>query len=82
MNNTTDLRRFSIQKIDNNFYLTGSRGATYVACQAFIGDDDTMKLVGGLRGFTSILRGKDGREMHISRKWLEVLFSRDLDMVA
>lgn len=44
----TDLRRFKITRIDGRFYLTGARGATYVATPAFI-------------------RGRDGREVHVSR---------------
>ena len=65
--NTNELLRFQITVNTNgHFILTGAKGATYVATPAFIGDNDTMKFVGGLRGY-GILRNRKGEEFRVSR---------------
>jgi len=50
---------------DGRFYITTITGLEYVACQAYIGDEDTMKFVGGRNGYT-IKYDRYGKELHIS----------------
>jgi len=70
MNKTTepmvyaDGRAFAVSMKDGRFYITTSRGTVYVACQAYVGDDDTMKFVGGRNGYT-IARTRNGEELHM-----------------
>ena len=59
-----DGREFDVTLRGGRFYITTSRGTMYVACQAYIGDEDTMKFVGGRNGYT-LARTRNGEELHM-----------------